>query len=866
MAEQLRYDNKVVIVTGAGNGLGKQHALLFGARGAKVVVNDLGGNIHGGGKSSAAADQVVAEIKAMGGEAVANYDSVEDGAKIVQTALDAFGTIDIVINNAGILRDTSFQKMTVEDWDLIQRVHLKGSFAVSHAAWPIMRDKGYGRIVMTTSAAGIYGNFGQANYSAAKLGILGLSNTLAIEGRNKNVHCNTIAPIAGSRLTETVLPPELIAALKPEFVSPLVGWLAHEDCKETGGLFEVGAGYIGKLRWQRTKGHSFKIGRAFGPDDVAKQWGKITDFKEVEYPADINQSMAPVLANMSAKSLGGNEFIDLDLASKAETTVESTHGEHEVALYALGVGAAADPLDKQDLSLVYELNSGGFNVLPTYAVMPAMNAMLGMAKEGKPPLPGLNYGFDRVLHGEQYTELKYPFPTKGKLKHTFRFKGAYDKAPHAVVLLGITTTDESGEEIAYNEISTFVRGAGGWGGERGPSGDINLAPERGPDAVIEEKTDLNQALLYRLSGDWNPLHADPAFAKAFGFDKPILHGLCTYGFVGRHVIKAFAGNDPRKFKSIKVRFADSVFPGETLVTRMWKESDTRIVFETKVKERDKLVIKNAAVELYEQVPQRKAKPKAQAAAVPAAAAASAGLSSATVFGAIGKHVAANKGMGDQIKTVFQFNLKDPDSAWFIDLKSGDGAVKQGAAPNPDVTLELSEEDFVAMSTGKADPNKLYFGGKMKVSGNVMASQKLAFLQKMDPKLLTEAASAPAPAAAKAAPAAAAPRAAQAGAVFAALAKKFEAGSTPLNGLAGQVLQFSVKAPDAEWVVDFTDKAPKISQGRSDKAAAVFGIADEDLAALAAGKAGLRELYQQGKLRVDGDVRLARELGFLNKLV
>ncbi|HWY25958.1 MAG TPA: SCP2 sterol-binding domain-containing protein, partial [Nevskia sp.] len=463
-------------------------------------------------------------------------------------------------------------------------------------------------------------------------------------------------------------------------------------------------------------------------------------------------------------------------------------------------------------------------------------------------------------------ELKYPFPTKGKLKHTFRFKGAYDKAPHAVVLLGITTTDESGEEIAYNEISTFVRGAGGWGGERGPSGESNVPPAREPDAVIEEKTDLNQALLYRLSGDWNPLHADPAFAKAFGFDKPILHGLCTYGFVGRHVIKAFAGNDTRKFKSIKVRFADSVFPGETLVTRMWKESDTRIVFETKVKERDKLVIKNAAVELYEQIPQRKAKAKAQTAAAPAVAAATGGLSSATVFGAIGKHVAANKGMGDQIKTVFQFNLKDPDSAWFIDLKSGDGAVKQGAAPNPDVTLELSEEDFVAMSTGKADPNKLYFGGKMKVSGNVMASQKLAFLQKMDPKLLTEAASAPAPAAAKVAPAAAAPKAARSGEIFAALAKKLGSDAKAAGGIAGQVLQFKVSAPDAEWMVDLSGKTPKVEQGRSDKAAAVFGIADEDLAALAGGKASLRDLYQRGKLRVDGDVRLARELGVLSKLI
>ncbi|MFI4980721.1 MAG: SCP2 sterol-binding domain-containing protein, partial [Nevskiales bacterium] len=797
--------------------------------------------------------------------------------------------------------------------------------------------------------------------------------------------------------TETVLPPELIAALKPESVSPLVGWLCHEDCQETGGLFEVGAGYISKLRWERTRGHSFKLGRAFGPDEVAAQWGKITDFQSAEHPADINQSMAPVLANMNSKSLGGNQYIDLDLASRAETTVESSHSEHDVALYALGVGAAADPLDKKDLSLVYELSSDGFHVLPTYAVMPAMNAMLAMAKEGKSPVPGLNYGFDRVLHGEQYTEVKFPFPTKGKLKHTFRFKSAYDKAPHAVVALGVTTTDEAGEEIAYNEITTFVRGAGGWGGERGPSGESNVPPAREPDAVIEEKTDLNQALLYRLSGDWNPLHADPAFAKAFGFDKPILHGLCTYGHVGRHVIKAFCGNDPRKFKSIKVRFAESVFPGETLVTRMWKESDNRIVFETRVKERDKVVIKNAAVELYEQIPQRKPKAQAAAAAVaagpvsadvfaaigkhlaatkglgeqtktvfqfdlkspdsawtldmksgdgtvkqgtadkpdvtlelsdedfvamstgkadpnklyfsgkmkvsgnvmasqklgflqkmdpkllseasaeraakggvaPAAVAEQngGGLSSTTVFAAIGKHIAANKGMGDQLKTVFQFNLKDPDSAWFIDLKSGDGVVKQGTAPTADVTLELSEEDFVAMSSGKADPNKLYFGGKMKVTGNVMASQKLAFLQKMDPKLLQEAASAPAaPASAKAAPAAAAPKEAKSGAIFAALAERLKSDKKAVNGLAGQVVAFKVSGPEASWVLDLSGKSPRVEQGQSDKAATVFGIADEDLAALASGAADARDLYQRGKLRVDGDVRLAHGLAVFSKLI
>ena len=178
----LRFDNRVAIVTGAGNGLGRSHALLFASRGAKVVVNDLGGGHTGGGKSSAAADKVVEEIKAAGGDAVANYDSVEDGVKIVQCALDSFKRLDIVVNNAGILRDTSFPKMTQEDWDLIYRVHVLGSFRVTHAAWAHMRDKGYGRIIFTASAAGIYGNFGQANYAMAKLGLVGLARLTSAVG------------------------------------------------------------------------------------------------------------------------------------------------------------------------------------------------------------------------------------------------------------------------------------------------------------------------------------------------------------------------------------------------------------------------------------------------------------------------------------------------------------------------------------------------------------------------------------------------------------------------------------------------------------------------------------------------------------
>ena len=245
----LRFDGKVAIVTGAGAGLGRAYAILLGSRGAKVVVNDLGGSVKGEGVNNKAADIVVDEIKKLGGVAVANYDSVEFGDKIVKTAVDAFGTVDIVINNAGILRDVSFMKMTDQDWDLIMKVHLKGSYSVTRAAWDIMRAKGFGRVINTGSSSGLYGSFGQVNYSAAKMAMHGLSQSLAKEGEKRNIRVNTICPLAASRMTETVLPKEVLDNIKPEYVAPLIAYLVHDSCEETGSLFEVGAGYIAKLRW-----------------------------------------------------------------------------------------------------------------------------------------------------------------------------------------------------------------------------------------------------------------------------------------------------------------------------------------------------------------------------------------------------------------------------------------------------------------------------------------------------------------------------------------------------------------------------------------------------------------------------------------
>ena len=864
----LRFDGRVAIVTGAGNGLGRSHALLLASRGAKVVVNDLGGSHTGGGKSSAAADKVVEEIKAAGGEAVANYDSVEDGDKIVKTAVDAFGKVDIVINNAGILRDVSFQKMSQDDWDLIYKVHVLGAYRVTKAAWDIMREQGYGRIVFTASAAGIYGNFGQANYSMAKLGIHGLAQTLALEGKKKNVLVNTIAPIAGSRMTETVLPKELIDALKPEYVTPLVAYLCHESNDETGSLFEVGGGFMGKLRWERAEGKLFKLGRDISPDQVKKAFGEITSFEKSTHPADVTSSMQPILGNLNSKSQGGNEFIDVDAAlGHTFETQTSSYDERDLALYALGIGHGKDASDETELQYVYESYGKGFVADPTFAVIPSIRLVFENAKKGV-NAPGLNYGLDRVLHGEQYTEVKRPLPPNAKLTHKAKVRDIFDKGKNALVVMEIKSYDEAGEELIHNELTTFVRGAGGWGGDRGPSADVNVAPTRAPDAVVEEKIGENQTLLYRLSGDTNPLHVDPEFAKAFGFPRPILHGLCTFGFAGRHVIKAFAKNDPRFFKSIKVRFSESVFPGETLITEMWKEADERIVFRCKVKERDKVCISNAAIELYKEIPKPKAKPAAAAAGVNAAASASGEPTSAEIVEVIKDHVTKNaQELTSNVNASYVFNLTSPASAFSVDLRQGKGTVSVGAMDKPDCALELTDQDFLDMTSGKADPQKLYFGGKLKISGNVMASQKLTFLKKIDPVAakavvakLRGAGGAPATAGGTA-PAGGGPNSADAFAVIGDYIEK----NADLVGKVGHVFVFALTGPDSAWTLDLKNGKGSVSPGAVDKPDCTLTLSDADFMDMTSGKADPQKLYFGGKLKITGNVMASQKLEFLKKI-
>jgi NAD(P)-dependent dehydrogenase (short-subunit alcohol dehydrogenase family) len=274
----IRFDGKVAIVTGAGGGLGRQHALELARRGAKVVVNDLGGSMDGSGGSSAAADAVVAEIKAFGGEAIANGSSVTDDAGValmVKHAMDAWGRIDVLIANAGILRDKSFAKMEMSDFELVVNVHLMGTVKPTKAVWEIMREQNYGRIVVTTSSSGMYGNFGQANYGAAKLGIIGFMNTIKLEGQKNNIHINAISPVAATRMTENLMPPAVLEKLKPEYVTPGVVYLASEEAP-TGAILTAGAGAFAMTRLYETEGVYLGEG-GLSVEEVRDNWDKISD-------------------------------------------------------------------------------------------------------------------------------------------------------------------------------------------------------------------------------------------------------------------------------------------------------------------------------------------------------------------------------------------------------------------------------------------------------------------------------------------------------------------------------------------------------------------------------------------------------------
>ncbi len=300
MSEEIRLDGRVAIITGAGGGLGRSYALLLAERGAKIVVNDLGGGVDGSGASQNMADQVVDEIRRSGGEAVANYDSVatpEAGEAIVRTAIDAFGKVDILINNAGILRDRSLAKMSSDEFDAVLDVHLRGAFHVTRPAFANMKQNGYGRILFTSSAAGLFGNFGQANYAAAKMGLVGLSSVVAIEGEKYDIRSNVIAPIAKTRLSEHVLGP-FGDVLDIDYVKPLVAYLVSEQCTATHEIFSVGGGKYARVFVGLGAGWHAERPEKPTPEMIRDHWQQIMSIDDFTVPRSATEEIMTLGAQL----------------------------------------------------------------------------------------------------------------------------------------------------------------------------------------------------------------------------------------------------------------------------------------------------------------------------------------------------------------------------------------------------------------------------------------------------------------------------------------------------------------------------------------------------------------------------------------
>ena len=398
------------------------------------------------------------------------------------------------------------------------------------------------------------------------------------------------------------MPEEMVQAFKPDYVAPMIVALCSDLVPKpsTGNLYEIGSGWHGRTRWQRSGGHGFHIDVKLTPEAVAKVWDKIVNFDDAraDHPEDAQDGLKSIMANMgnrSSSSKGassnGNQEILKKIEKAKSATAEGTefqYDEKDVILYNLGIGAK-----RTDLSYVYE-NNDSFQVLPTFGVIPPFGATAPYSMDEIMP----NFSPMMLLHGEQYLEIrKWPIPISAKLVSYPRLVEVVDKGNAAIMTSGTITKDaNTGEDVFYNEMSAFVRGSGGFGGQkkgsqRGAATAAHKPPQRQPNAIVEEATTEEQAALYRLNGDMNPLHIDPDFSKAGGFKVPILHGLCFFGISGKHVYQTYG-----PFKNIKVRFAGTVLPGQQLRTEMWREGKT-VIFQTKVIETGKLCIAGAGAEL-----------------------------------------------------------------------------------------------------------------------------------------------------------------------------------------------------------------------------------------------------------------------------
>ena len=584
-------EGRVAIVTGGARGVGRQHALMLAEHGAKVVVNDIGAGIDGAGRDTGPAQEVVDAIKAKGGEAVVNGDDVStwDGAKnMVDQAVAEFGTLDAVINNAGILRDRMLTNMSEDEWDAVIQVHLKGTFAPARHAAAYWREKSKaqggpvsGRIINTSSTSGIYGNVGQSNYGAAKAGIAAFTVIAARELRRYGVTVNAISPSAQTRMTENLrdYTPEDIARRDPKWVSPTVVYLTSEQSQDiTGRVIQCGNGRVAVCEgWRR----GAEVEQMEGPVELGP-----------EDPRDDRQRHARTSAWTVSNSTDTREpremALDYDkLMAMTDTGTRFEYTDRETMLYAIGVGMGRDPYDENELPYVFEKEE--------LKTVPSMGTVLARSTF----LRDCGYDYTKVVHGEQRLTLHRPLPEAAVLIADSRVTEAYDKGEGRGAVIysetAVRTADDN-QPLFTQSSTTFARGDGGFGGPSGSGPAPHAIPEREPDQSCTLEIRKDQALLYRLNGDRNPLHADPELAKRVGFPVPILHGLCTYGTACKAVLQTVCKYDHTLIRGFDARFSSPVFPGESVTTDMWIDDDV-VSFRCRVAERDVTVINNGRCQL-----------------------------------------------------------------------------------------------------------------------------------------------------------------------------------------------------------------------------------------------------------------------------
>jgi len=508
----------------------------------------------------------------------------------------------------------------------------------------------------------------------------------------------------------------------------LVLYLCHENTDETGSLFEVGGGWIGKVRWQKSSGAVVKHASGeMTPEDVRDRWSEVTSFDKPIYHAAIGEATNHCIEACSSTEESTTESQSTEQNDKS---AKYTYDFKNAILYALSLGVSTS--NEKHLKFLYE-NHAEFSVLPGFGVIPAFATLFSDIASLKLP-HDIQIDPAKILHGEHYLELYKPFSANGTLDLRSKLVDVLDKGSGATIIVNVELYDEKNEKVALNQFVTFLVGSGNFGGKRNSDLQVQVNTkkfDRKPDRTVEEKTSIDQAALYRLNGDLNPLHIDPSFSAILGFNQPILHGLCSFGIAVKHILDTYCDSDVSCFKSVKVRFAKPVVPGQTIQTNMWLEGN-RVYFECKVLETNTVVINGAYADLNSV---KGAAPAPVASKPETSSVSSVDFASDKIFNELTSTLNGNQSIAKSINAVYEFRITKADTTktYVADLKQAK-ILFNPQNVKADCTIMIKDEDFVSLASGTGKPQQMFMSGKLKVKGNIMLAQKLEKLFKSNSKL------------------------------------------------------------------------------------------------------------------------------------